>query len=93
MTAKKSLLIEDDVADARHTFGGIWTLIKLEAIGKYLRAFNLALSKQSFTRIYIDAFAGTGRCDIKHGEGTVPIDGSAKRALDTDPSFHRFFFH
>lgn len=55
-------------------------------------AFNTALSKQSFTRLYIDAFAGTGRCDIKVDGEKKTIDGSARRALATNPSFHKFCF-
>lgn len=86
-------IFEDDTgSDDEHHFGGIWTLIKLEALEKYLVAFNTALSKQSFTRIYIDAFAGTGRCDInKDGEKTS-IDGSARRALTANPPFHKYCF-
>jgi len=76
----------------RNKFGGNWTLIKLEALEKYLSAFNRALSKQSFTRIYIDAFAGTGRCDISLGDETKIIDGSALRALNVTPAFHNFYF-
>lgn len=83
---------DDKGADDEHSFGGIWTLIKLEALGKYLVAFNNALSQQNFTRIYIDAFAGTGRCDIKvDGEKTC-VDGSARRALSTKPTFDKFCF-
>jgi three-Cys-motif partner protein len=82
----------DKSSDDEHSFGGAWTLIKLEALGKYLVAFNTALSKQSFTRLYIDAFAGTGRCDIKvDGEKQI-VDGSARRALATNPPFHKFCF-
>lgn len=75
-----------------HTFGGVWTLIKLEVLERYLTAFNTALSKQSFTRIYIDAFAGTGRCDVTvNGEKTT-VDGSARRALKVNPPFDKFCF-
>lgn len=79
-------------SDDQHSFGGVWTRIKLEALGKYLVAFNTALSKHSFTRLYIDAFAGTGRCDIKVDGEKQTIDGSARRALATNPSFHKFYF-
>lgn len=82
----------DKSPDDQHTFGGVWTRIKLEALEKYLVAFNTALSKQSFTRLYIDAFAGTGRCDIKVDGEKKTIDGSARRALATNPSFHKFCF-
>lgn len=83
---------EVDKANNRHNFGGAWTIIKLEALGKYLGAFNRALSKQTFIRIYIDAFAGTGRCDIKVEGERYSIEGSALRALSTLPPFHKFFF-
>ena len=79
-------------ASDQHSFGGAWTRIKLEALEKYLAAFNTALSNQSFTRIYIDGFAGTGRCDIKEQGAIKVIDGSARRALLVTPAFHRFCF-
>lgn len=41
-------------------FGGDWTERKLDALGQYLRAYAKVLSKQSFQRVYLDAFAGTG---------------------------------
>jgi len=82
----------EEGADDQHSFGGGWTRIKLEVLEKYLVAFNTALSKQSFTRLYIDAFAGTGRCDIKVDGKKKSIDGSARRALNTDPPFHKFYF-
>ncbi|MFU1980892.1 three-Cys-motif partner protein TcmP [Bordetella hinzii] len=83
---------EPDKADNEHKFGGAWTIIKLEALGKYLGAFNRALSKQTFTRIYIDAFAGTGRCDVNVDGERHSIEGSALRALSTSPSFNKFVF-
>ncbi|MBI4695017.1 MAG: three-Cys-motif partner protein TcmP [Gammaproteobacteria bacterium] len=78
--------------DDQHLFGGVWTRVKLEALEKYLVAFNTALSKQQFTRIYIDAFAGTGRCDISVNGAKTSIDGSARRALAADPGFHKYCF-
>lgn len=93
MSAMDSSMFDDDKGpDDEHAFGGIWTRIKLEALEKYLLAFNTALSKQNFTRIYIDAFAGTGRCDIKVDGEKTSIDGSARRALAIDPPFHKFCF-
>jgi three-Cys-motif partner protein len=77
----------------KHTFGGPWTQIKLDLLGRYLTAFNQALqlspsASRPFTRIYIDAFAGTGECEIKMDEQTVEtIAGSARIALDTSPVF------
>lgn len=89
------LLDEDGNSSAggdQHLFGGVWTRIKLEALEKYLGAFNTALSKQRFTRIYVDAFAGTGRCDIKVNGEKTSIDGSARRALAASPGFHKYCF-
>lgn len=87
-----SMFDDDKGPDDEHSFGGIWTLIKLEALEKYLVAFNTALSRQNFTRIYIDAFAGTGRCDITVDGEKTSVDGSARRALSANPPFDKFCF-
>jgi len=79
----------------KHEFGGPWTLIKLDLLERYLTFFNTALRQQPkpdspFDRVYIDAFAGTGSCDIKLSDGSrTAIKGSAKIALDTEPPFHQ----
>lgn len=86
-------MFEDEkAADDEHSFGGLWTLSKLEALEKYLAAFNTALSRQNFTRIYIDGFAGTGRCDITVDGEKTSVAGSARRALSINPPFHQFCF-
>lgn len=93
MSAMEASMFDDDKGPQdEHSFGGVWTLIKLEALEKYLVAFNTALSQQNFTRIYIDAFAGTGRCDITVDGEKKSVDGSARRALSTNPSFDKFCF-
>ena len=44
-----------------HTsFGGDWTLEKLEILRRYLDAYTTALKSRSFQLIYVDAFAGEG---------------------------------
>jgi len=91
-STEPSMFDDDKELDDEHAFGGIWTRIKLEALQNYLVAFNTALSKQNFTRIYIDAFAGTGRCDITVDGEKTSIDGSARRALATDPPFDTYTF-
>lgn len=83
---------DGNMPDDTHSFGGTWTRIKLEALEKYLVAFNSALKNQSFRRIYIDGFAGTGRCEINLGGEKKSVDGSARRALATDPGFHHYCF-
>ena len=79
--------------------GGPWTERKLAALRKYLQAFNTALSKRHFKRIYVDAFAGSGRrelADVPLLEDDPDIariaNGSARIALECEPSFHRFIF-
>lgn len=75
-------------------FGGRWTRDKLKVLQEYLQFYCKAMSKQPYYKlIYIDAFAGTGRCKIREKDGDHRvIDGSAKIALDCDPGFHEFRF-
>lgn len=80
-----------------HGFGGNWTVIKLEMLRRYLEAFNTALQgkplpRSPFRRVFIDAFAGTGECAINLDGKTVRISGSAKRALEVQPSFDDYYF-
>jgi three-Cys-motif partner protein len=92
MAQEQRMFDEENIPNDQHLFGGSWTRIKLEALEKYLKAFNIALSRQTFTRIYIDGFAGTGRCDIKQATGKASVEGSARRALLAEPGFHKFCF-
>ena len=69
-------------------FGGPWTEIKLDVLKQYLNAYTTALKNQPFERLYIDAFAGTGKVRIRDGR---VIDGSAQIALET-PGFDRYIF-
>jgi len=43
-----------------HRFGGKWTQAKLDVLASYLNAYTTALRNQSFRKLYVDAFAGTG---------------------------------
>jgi three-Cys-motif partner protein len=79
-------------------FGGFWSLLKVEAVEKYLRAYATAMSKQSFELVYIDAFAGSGSFTFGEGMSLMGEDeaervfaGSVKRALAVD-AFKQFFF-
>jgi three-Cys-motif partner protein len=74
-------------AEMRQKFGGPWTLIKLEVLEKYLNFYTTALKNQPFKLCYIDAFAGSGKIDIR---GEIAIPGSAIRALDYP--FHEYYF-
>ena len=74
-------------------WGGPWTELKLDILQQYLRFYTTALKNQPFDRIYIDAFAGTGKCEIRDGKGgTRTIGGSAKIALENDPPFSKLYF-
>lgn len=76
-----------------HRFGGSWTERKLQALRRYLDFFPKALGNSRFELVYIDTFAGSGKCTIKvgaHGERT--IEGSATIALNTQRPFDRYFF-
>ncbi|MEW6074198.1 MAG: hypothetical protein AB1726_16580 [Planctomycetota bacterium] len=46
--------------DRGHRFGGEWTTRKFDVLAGYLKAYTTALKKTPFTKLYIDAFAGTG---------------------------------
>jgi three-Cys-motif partner protein len=85
----------------KHAFGGEWTKLKLDMVRKYLQFYVTALSKQKFTLVYLDAFAGTGYLDRLDDEDQRLLDlpqlrgslaGSAQNALRTKPPFHRYMF-
>jgi three-Cys-motif partner protein len=86
-------------------FGGQWSDEKLDALRDYLTSYAQALSKASFERIYIDAFAGAGTVEAAPCEPTETWfdeelaaedagyrHGSPLIALGIEPSFHRFIF-
>jgi three-Cys-motif partner protein len=81
-----------DIAMTEHRFGGLWTQLKLDILRDYLSFYTQALKNQRFDLIYIDSFAGSGRCNIKISGGRKEIDGSAKIALDTMPPFDSYCF-
>lgn len=91
----------------RHQFGGQWTEEKLNRIKKYLSAYMRIFKNNPraayFNTVYIDAFAGTGyRNPEKTDMEIVPLfddcdarnlqKGSARIALDSDPSFDKYIF-
>lgn len=82
-------------------FGGPWSLIKVDTVARYYRAFNTVLKNQGFKRVCIDAFAGSGDFQFKPRDASPLFDeaevvethaGSARRALATDPPFDRLVF-
>ena len=83
------------------SFGGQWTLEKLDILERYLDAYTTALKDQAFDLIYVDAFAGQGSFRLGSGyakedyDDFEPIyDGSARRALRiTDKPFDQVIFN
>jgi three-Cys-motif partner protein len=77
--------------DVPHEFGGEHTQEKLQALRDYLPAYTTALGRR-FTLYYIDAFAGTGECDITVAGTKLRVPGSASIAIDCKPPFHKMVF-
>jgi three-Cys-motif partner protein len=70
-------------------FGGPWTVLKIETVAAYLKAFCTALQAKPtpshpFRRIYIDGFAGSG--EFEFGGAT---QGFSRPILRYTPA-HRF---
>lgn len=96
------------MSKAEHRFGGAWTEQKLEAISYYQQFYTGALrgrrdANYRFDLWYVDAFAGSGeRTETVTTGGlfenepidwaTVQLDGSAKRAMATQPPFKHLVF-
>jgi len=74
-----------------HRFGGEHTQEKLQALKSYLPAYTTALGRR-FTLHYIDAFAGTGECDINVAGKELRVPGSASIAIACSPPFHKMVF-
>jgi three-Cys-motif partner protein len=90
-----------------HEFGGKWTELKLDAMRRYFSAYATVLKKQSFRKVYIDAFAGTGERTEKERLEEPENDifgesdgayyqatkvGSTRIALEIDPPFSEYKF-
>jgi three-Cys-motif partner protein len=82
-------------------FAGAHTVKKLNAIEDYLRAYQNVMKNTNFETIFFDAFAGTGELPVNLGEVRLfpdlidkndLVEGSAKRALQIEPPFHKYIF-
>ena len=71
---------------------GFWTRYKLELLQRYLDAFTTTTKKRSTKRVYLDLFGGEP--ENVDRDTLLPIDGSARIALNTDnpPFTHLRFF-
>lgn len=83
--------ISDEGDDSTHEFGAAHTALKLETLRKYLPAYTRALQSRFYLH-YIDAFAGTGMCNVTVGGEQIEIPGSASIAITCAPPFHRMVF-
>ncbi|MFA5168116.1 MAG: three-Cys-motif partner protein TcmP [Candidatus Omnitrophota bacterium] len=96
---------ELSIAEPMQQFGGGWTEVKLDLLQKYLAAYTTALKRQTFAKMYIDAFAGTGYREIEtkddspglfaeqiEAESEGFFDGSTRLALQVNPAFDRYVF-
>lgn len=73
----------------KETFGGVWTIKKLDILSKYLDFYTTALKNQNFRKIYVDGFAGEGEITLRNGQ---KIEGSASIALNIGLPFDRYYF-
>lgn len=70
---------------------GLWAVGKLYYIKRYCEIFNAAMKDKWPMRMYVDLFAGSGKCLI---EATgKEIDGSALTALRCKVPFTHYFFN
>ena len=77
------------------SFGGQWTVEKLDILRSYLDAYTTTLKNQPFKLMYVDAFAGTGDISPRPADDDARafIDGSARLAIDIDNRpFDRLIF-
>ena len=78
----------NQVAEPGASYGGPWTIEKLNILETYLDAYTTALKNTPFKLMYIDAFAGTGQLKLSSEEDLVDVrgfvSGSAERAIKID---------
>jgi three-Cys-motif partner protein len=71
-------------------FGGDWTVEKLNILSDYLDFYLNALKNQKFGKVYIDAFAGSGKIETR--DGMEQITGSIRLALQAKNKFDKYIF-
>lgn len=82
------------------SFGGPWSVLKVETVESYLVSFSKALKNAGYEKIYIDAFAGSGSFAFGGNPENPGLfddlvqqhDGSAARALGVQPPFDHLYF-
>lgn len=69
--------------DHRENTVGPWAAAKLDALEAYLKFYGQALSKQVFTRVYIDAFAGAVVTKVRGAAVQIEPNAFFDEAEDT----------
>lgn len=89
----------NQIAEPGASYGGPWTIEKLDILERYLDAYTTALKDQPFKLMYLDAFAGRGRIALPGDEDEDDeavrafVTGSTERAVRVnDKSFDRLIF-
>jgi len=70
--------------DHKQSTVGPWAAQKLEALEDYLRYYNTALKNQPFTRVYIDAFAGSPVSKVRAPEAPPELSPIFEEAEDSE---------
>jgi len=69
---------------------GSWSVIKLDIIRKYAKAYSTILTANHLHHVYIDAFAGAGTHVVKGR--CEEVLGSPQIAVNTEPPFREYHF-
>ena len=69
---------------------GPWSVTKHQKISYYSSLFSAGMKKKWQCRVYIDLFAGAGKCRVE-GDGRILL-GSPLHALTLDVPFDKYFF-
>jgi three-Cys-motif partner protein len=88
MALDDPVLVEDD--GLRLSKAGPWAANKHEKIGYYCSLFATSMKKHWHCRVYIDLFAGAGKCRVKDSKRIVA--GSPLLSLAVDDQFDEYIF-
>lgn len=78
-----------------NTFGGDWTIDKMEIVVAYAKAYLIIMNKQDWVKtLYFDGFAGSGHIKQDEPENEELVKGTALRILEiNDPKpFDLYYF-
>lgn len=77
--------------DHKESTVGPWAAQKLDALEAYLRYYNTALKKQPFSRVYIDAFAGSPVSKVR-GPEVPPVPSPFLDEVEDSEAQEQFIF-